>query len=154
MIVAGSAAFLLLASAPPQVGCNLPSHTDWIRAGMPKGEGRAVAQSLVHPVIVGLPRAVASLRSAPVRPLTADQAVTFAGPQLRAKLQQAGPGLKPYLIRAVYPTGYPSFDVRWHGDDLYVHGGGLGCAAFTNRPIIILLRRAPKRLFVAASAAL
>lgn len=116
-------------------------------------EGTAVDASLVHPVIHDLPRAQVMLRVHPVAPLEQAEVVRFTGPVAGVPSEQGG-WLRPYLVRAVLPTPNAILDVRWSGTSLHVAANGLGCAAFSNHPIIVYLERKPGDVFVTASAAL
>jgi len=151
--VIGSAALFLLGAAPLQSWCNLPAHASWMRPGTRNEGGRAVPASHIFPVVSGLSRSVESLRHRPIRLLDAAEAAKLGGTGIRTAMRGQR-RLRPYLVRAVYPTRHPTIAVRWYGDHLSVNSGGLGCFPFTNRPIIVLLNRAPKQLFVDAHAAL
>ena len=148
-----SAALLLLSATPAQGWCNLPTHTPWMRPGNRTQHGRAVPSSSLFPIVADVPRAVRSLHDRPVRLLGTAEAAKLGGTKVRTALQKHR-RLRPYLIRAVYSTRKPNITVRWQGDHLYVSSDGLGCFAFTNRPVIVLLGKAPKELFVQAHATL
>jgi len=97
-----------------------------------------------------VPVAIALLATEEAVKLTSEQVQRFAGEPGHL----GGSGTTPYLIRAVYPTASPSISVGWHGNDLYVFAGGLGCAPYEQHPIIVYLDWPPASVFVSASAAL
>lgn len=134
-----------------QSTCNRPTTNAWLNAPQSDWTGWTdVDASLVQQVSEDLPPAIALLATESAVPLTAEQVRRFTG----GSAHLGGSGTTPYLIRAVYPTANPSISVGWHGNDLHVFAGGLGCAPYVERPIIIYLDRSPARVFVSASAAL
>ena len=67
------------------------------------------------------------------------------------KLKLKKSRLKPYLIRAVFPSPNPEdLGVRWRGETLYVRASSYSCTRFTNHPIIVFLQRRPKAVKVKA----
>lgn len=151
-------AFLVLAvcaGATPsqsQPACTLPTVNEWLKQA-PATDWAGFAEldaSLVRQVSNDIPSAVALLANDGAVPLSSEQVQRFAG-------RPAGDvpsGTLAYLVRAVFPTGRPRVSVGWHKNDLHVFAGGLGCARYEKRPIIVYLGRRPDNVFVSASAAL
>lgn len=146
-------ALLLILVATPadaQFQCTEPTTNEWLLQPATSIDGETVAASRVRPVVSDLPLAIEALKNQPIILLSAKEAARFAGPDAADK----GARLKPYLVRAVFPSSRPRLDVRWSGKDLHISAAGLGCAPFTKHPVVIFLDRKPEKLFVTASAAL
>lgn len=135
-----------------QSACNQPTTNAWLKDNRQNDwtDWTDLDASLVKKVSNDVPAAVALLATEEAFQLTAEQVQRFAGEPAHL----GGSGTTPYLIRAVYPTASPSISVGWHGNDLYVFAGGLGCAPYEQHPIIAYLDRHPASVFVSASAAL
>ena len=145
----------LVASTGPapvtaQPGCAAPVSSAWLRPLPPPDKNVRVEPSRVHPVSRDLRAAVGMLRIQHVLELSQDDVVRFAG----VGMPRQPAGLRPYLVRAVFPTSNPQLEVRWNGIALHVSASGLGCAPFTDHPIIVFLERGPAAVFVMATAAL
>lgn len=132
-----------------QPACTLPTVNEWLKQA-PATDWAGFAEldaSLVRQVSNDIPSAVALLANDGAVPLYSEQVQRFAG-------RPAGDvpsGTLAYLVRAVFPTGRPRVSVGWY---LHVFAGGLGCARYESRPIIVYLGRRPNNVFVSASAAL
>jgi hypothetical protein len=136
------------AAAEAQFQCNEPTSNEWLNDGQSKGHDVPVQSSQVGQVSSDLMEAVSLLSAESAIRLDDRQVAEFTGRPSSSK------GHKPFLIRAVFPTGNPLVHVSWEGENLFVFAEGLGCFAYTKHPIIVLLDRPPKRVFVSASAAL
>lgn len=134
-----------------QPGCDAPADSDWLKPAAASTE-RALDPGLIRPVGRALPRAIALLATRSSVVLTAADVVAMTGVPTVPPPQDRT--LRPYLVRAVFPTDKPVLTVRWSGANLHVAAAGLGCAPFTRHPIIVFLDRAPADVFVTASAAL
>ncbi len=135
-----------------QSTCNQPTTNPWLKDNRQNDwtGWTDVDASLVQKVSNDIPAAIAVLATDGAVPLTEEQVRLFTGESAHL----GGSDTTPYLVRAVYPTAHPSISVGWHGNDLYVFAGGLGCAPYEEHPIIVYLDRSPARVFVSASAAL
>jgi hypothetical protein len=141
-------------AASAQSGCRYPTTNGWLSAAGRDGDFKAApAPVSTFPVVDGLPAAIVRLEAKPIEAISAAEAVQMAGPEISQALSQ-NTGLRPYLVRAVFPTARPSIKVERRGDDLTVFAAGLGCAPFTKHPLVILLDREPRRIAVAANSAL
>ena len=131
--------------------CSQPLTNAWLKdSHQADWTGRTdVDASLVQQVSHDIPAAIDLLATEGAVQLSAEEVRRFAGDLAPLR----GTGATPYLIRAVYPTAHPSISVGWHGNDLYVFAGGLGCAPYVQHPIIVYLIRPPASVFVSASAA-
>lgn len=138
--------------AGAQERCDHPTTNEWLRAS-PPADWRGITTVEVSPVLEvehEIASAVAKLEDVDAIPLTPDEMRQFTG-------EPAGDppsGTRPYLVRAVYPTSWPTLHVSWYGNELYVFAGGLGCAPFVKRPIIVYLDRPPHTVFTSARSAL
>jgi hypothetical protein len=120
-----------------------------LREGSSPSDGFAeIDRSRIHIVTRDLDAATARLSARSIVPLGRAQLSRFLGevPASPAK------GLRPYLVRAVFPVLNPVLGVRVQGSALTVLAGGLGCAPFVKHPIIVYLEREPVDVFVIASA--
>jgi hypothetical protein len=133
-----------------QSECKEPTSNEWLRQA-PAGKEQPVAGALVRPVTRKLPRAIALLSKESLVRLRDEEVLAFTGVTGASSAKR---GSRPYLVRAVYPTGNPQIQVSWSGYNLHVFAEGLGCAPFIKRPIVVFLRRKPKHVFVMASAVL
>lgn len=147
MIVASSPT---TAFAQPQ--CDASISSEWLRPPSDFRVDATIRGSLVLPVVRDVAAATAMLEKRAIVLLTPDGFVRFAGTVPMP--QGIDERLRPYLVRAVFPTLNPRLDVRWSGRDLHVFATGLGCSPFMNHPIIVFLDREPVGVFVMASAAL
>ena len=132
-----------------QSSCREPTTNAWLRQGPvadPSGF-MPIDESQVLNVSAGLEAATTLLMTADAVEITRLQARQFSG-------QSSLPGGTPYLVRAVFPNSHPAISVSWRGTDLYVFAGGLGCAPYEKRPIVVFLDRQPTQVFVSAAAAL
>jgi hypothetical protein len=140
-----------LAAAMVQITCTAQAANEWLRKGDSPGPGTQLSADRIRPVTQRVPQANAKLQRRSVALLTDAEIQKFTGqPSAKASDRR----LRAYLVRAVFPTGNPSLDVRWDGRRLDVFARGLGCAPFTKHPIIVFLERPPRQVFVRASAAL
>ncbi len=135
--------------ARAQPGCDAPVTSEWLKPPPAGGIGAAVERALVRPVTHDLPRAIAMLATRASVEIAPRDVVALSGPG-----ELPSGGLRPYLVRAVFPTAHPSLTLRWSGAGLHVAAAGLGCAPFSNHPVIVFLDRQPADVFVTASAAL
>lgn len=135
-----------------QSTCNQPTTNAWLRDNRQADwtGWTDIDASLVQQVSNDIPAAIALLATESAVQLIAEQVRRFAG----EPAQLRGSETTPYLVRAVFPPAHPSISVGWHGNDLYVFAGGLGCAPYVQHPIIVYLDRSPASVFVSASAAL
>jgi hypothetical protein len=142
---------LTTAPASAQFTCAVPTTNEWLKHGDGSGPSKQLSEGRVRPVTDRIADAVNKLEGPSVVALSDADLKRFIG-----QVSGAGssPGFHPYLVRAVYPTGNPSLDVRWNGKRLDVFARGLGCAAFVKHPIVVFLERRPRRVYVMASAAL
>ena len=150
-IAAGVASLALwVAPASAQYECSISTTNEWLTSGNHPSPETQLSDDRVHPVTQRLPQAIAKLeRRSAVRLSEADTR-DFLGASTRTTPRRS----RAYLVRAVYPTPYPRFWVKWDGTQLDVFAGGLGCAHFTKHPIIVFLERQPREVYVGASAAL
>ena len=139
-------------SAPvaSQDGCMWPTTNSWLRQGSITGDQVEVSHEHVRPVVRNMREAIALLSTRSTVPLTRQQVRQFVGPT--AKIGNLR--LRPYLVRAVFPSPNPTVGVSWNGGNLFVFAGGLGCAPYVKHPIVVFLDRSPKQVFVRATAAL
>lgn len=135
-----------------QSACTLPTTNEWLKQAPATDWARfaRVDASLVQQVSNDVPSAVALLANEDAVQLSPEQVQRFAG----RPPEDVPSGTAAYLVRAVFPTGRPSVSVGWYQNDLHVFAGGLGCAQYEKRPIIVYLGRHPHNVFVSASAAL
>lgn len=147
---------LVVSTAPATVSaqpaCEAPASSAWLRQSSGPATNVRVDPSRVHPVIRDLPVAIGMLSIEHALALSQHDAMRFAG--AGAGMPPPPDGLRPYLVRAVFPTANPQLDVRWSGSDLHVSAAGLGCAPFKDHPIVVFLERSPAAVFVMATAAL
>ena len=149
--------FLILAgfgsSAAAQYQCNLPTTNEWLRGEVYReGPDSEIGEDLIFPVSINLPRAIALLKKDSAVAMSVAQARQFAGPDLKLPVNRR---LKPYLVRAVFPSGDPTTGLSWGPHSrLRVFAEGLGCNLYVKHPIIVFLDRRPKQVFVVASGAL
>jgi len=151
------AAFVLLAltvvkPAFAHFKCDASTYDDWLEPTPKAQEGTKVDALLVRPVVSNLSQALSMLQKRNIASLTPDDVKMFLGSKAMPLIPDNR--LRPYLVRAVFPTSYPSLEIQLKGDDLYVFAGGLGCVAFSKHPIIVFLDHQPAHVFVRASAAL
>ena len=139
------------ATVPGHSTCTAPPSNEWLRRGNGSGPVEELPASQVRPVTQHLDEAIEKLERRSVLLLSDAEAARFSGKENATGLRHK---LRPYLVRAVYPTGNPSLHVTWNGHRLDVFAGGLGCAPFAKHPIVVFLERRPRELFVMASAAL
>lgn len=135
-----------------QFRCDAPSHDEWMTPWVARdGESPIAAASIVtiDPATAG--EAIGLLQSSAAVELDSAQFAHFAGAGSNAR---PGPGEKPYLVRAVFPSPNAIVEASWFGDVLRVSAGALGCAPFLKHPVILLLNRVPVTVDVQASAAL
>ena len=112
-----------------------------------------LSRSRITPVTVHLSEAVARLNDRDAVELTSSEAATFIGSANPPSLAENGaPPLRPWLVRAVFPTFNPLLDAAWKGDKLVVFADGLGCAPFVKHPVVVWLDRAPASVIVIATA--
>lgn len=138
-----------------QSSCTEPTTSEWLKQPPRSSEPTTVVDtSQVHPVTQELPRAVKMLENHSIVPLEPMDVIQVGGGDVATLRQEQGRQLRPYLVRAVFPTPSPKLDVRWSGSSLQVFAGGLGCAPFAKHPIIVFLHHQPTQVFVMASAAL
>jgi hypothetical protein len=145
------AAVVFAAPATAQYSCSSPTTNEWLTKGDHPSPEAQLSDERVLPVTQRVPEAIAKLESrsairlgeTEVRHFTEESSARISNHKLRA-----------YLVRAVFPTPHPRFWVKWDGVRLDVFAGGLGCAPFTKHPIIVLLERRPREVYVGASAAL
>jgi hypothetical protein len=145
------AAVVFAAPATAQYSCSIPTTNEWLTKGDHPSPEAQLSDERVLPVTQRVPEAIAKLESrsairlgeTEVRHFTEESSARISNHKLRA-----------YLVRAVFPTPHPRFWVKWDGVRLDVFAGGLGCAPFTKHPIIVLLERRPREVYVGASAAL
>jgi hypothetical protein len=140
-------------SAAAQFECNLPTTNEWLWGEVyQEGPDLEIAPNRVFTVSRNLRGAIALLKRKPAVALTAAEARRFAGNSLKVP---AGRSLRPYLVRAVFPSEDPTIEVSWgRGDRLRVFTEGLGCNPHEKYPIVVFLDRKPKHVFVTTSAAL
>lgn len=135
--------------AAAQQTCNASTQSDWLTSRpWTGGETSEIDRRLVHPVETGLDSAIAMLAVEDAAELTADDLSRFGV----AAADEAG--LRPYLVRAVFPTANPYLTAAWSGDTLHVFAAGLGCFPFAKHPVVVFLPRRPTGVRVGASAAL
>lgn len=135
-----------------QTQCRASMKNEWLRKPAAWQDGAEVDGSLVRPVKRNISTAVAMLEKRDSVDLTQSNVVKFLG---GADVPPSTDGhLRPYLVRAVFPTPAPTLKVSWSGNDLHVFAGGLGCFVFTKQPIVLFLDREPTSIYVMASAAL
>ena len=139
------------ATVTGQSACTAPTSNEWLRQGNGSGPVKELPASQVRPVARHLEEAIAKLETRSVVLLSDAEARKFSGEE---NATGSRPKLRPYLVRAVYPTGNPTLHVAWNGHRLDVFAGGLGCAPFAKHPIVVFLERRPREVFVMASAAL
>lgn len=136
-----------------QFQCDATTRNEWLASPSNVDEGEKIDPALVRPISSNIKRAIALLGDRSAIPLTHGQLVEFMGTKASETIPP-GDQYHAYLVRAVFPTGRPTLNVRWSGNDLHVFAAGLGCAPFTKHPVIVFLTREPARVFVTASAAL
>jgi hypothetical protein len=154
LIIAPSLLAASLAVAPlgdSQFQCKQPAANEWLKQGTYKGPGPQVSSDFIRPVTKDLPGAISLLKKRSAIRLSEKNLGRFVGRDFRWTQDRR---LKPYLVRAVFPSGNPMVGADWDGDDLYVFAGGLGCAAYKKHPVVMFLGRKPKRVFVRAMSAL
>jgi hypothetical protein len=137
------------AAATAQDQCTLPTTNEWLAQASSGAPATQVEADKVVPVSKNITKAVARLRDHSVVPLGTREMQEFIDLPTSPSA-----GLRPYLVRAVFPTANPSLDLRWDGVRLDVFAGGLGCAPYVKHPVVVFLERQPKHVFVMASAAL
>jgi hypothetical protein len=140
--------------AVAQSTCHSRTPDEWLRQGTFKGPGVDVSADVIRPVHKNLSRAILLLRNRDAIVLTKADLKTFGLDRSFWWIQDRR--LRPYLVRAVFPSPNPSpmLGADWDGDDLYVFAGGLGCLNYTKHPIVVFLDRKPRRVFVTAMSAL
>lgn len=121
-----------------------PTDGDWRAAG-------ALDPRLVMMVSLDVAAEAAELLvKSDAIPISAAQVLRFVG----AEPGDMPANMRPYLVRAVFPSPNARVTVERLDDDLNVFAGGLGCFPYKKRPVIVYLDRAPDRVFVSAAAAL
>ena len=152
MMVLRIAAVAAIASAAPaaaQYQCTAPTSNSWLRQAPASTPETRIDDRFVRPVTRALPHAVAMLKKQALIRLSERDVKRFTGTVI-----PSDQSLRPYLVRAVFPTATPNLELSWGGSSLHVFAAGLGCAPFTKHPIVVFLDRKPHRVFVMASAAL
>jgi hypothetical protein len=97
-----------------------------------------------------LPTAIERLEAKTFVQLSEDEAAYFAGPHYRRQ-----PGTEPYLVRAVFWNYTGDFALLLEDGCLYVGHHSLGHVdGETKLPLIVNLKRAPKKVHTYLSAAL
>lgn len=133
-------------------GCDVPRTNAWLRAPAPM-DWTGIELVDVLPVLV-----VSHDMQAALSQLSVDEAVQITPAQVQRFTggpAQANPaGTNAYLIRAVFPTPRPGVKVGWYRDDLHVFAGGLGCAPYERRAVIVYLDRSPREVYVSAMSAM
>lgn len=115
----------------------------WLKSGRSVPGTPQLENERIIRVTRNVPRAVHMLASRPSARLTNDQLKLFTG----AGPNSEGPNLHPYLVRSVGASDVAF--VRWDGITLEVTGVAMGeCPDLTNRPIVVLLERLPRQIFV------
>lgn len=147
LLILASAAHAQPASG--QFKCDAPTTNKWLLPLVGSGKNEEVDVALVYPVQKDVERAIGLLDNQSAIPLTPAQLTEFG-----VKASSYASARRAYLVRAVYPVPRPKLAVSWVGKDLHVFANGLGCAPFVKRPLVILLDRKPRRVFVTAAAAL
>jgi hypothetical protein len=147
--------FLVLATtatepATAQFTCALPTSSEWLKQGDSSGPVKQLGEKRVRPVSAHQAGAVAKLVRRSAVLLTEAEVRKFTGEPSSISDR----ALRGYLVRAVYPTANPALDVIWDGTRLDVFASGLGCAAYVKHPIVVFIKRPPRRVYVMASAAL
>ena len=152
LCIASFASSFAIAQAIGQPDCPYPATSDWLSnfdgsnfPDKPLADGRVLV------VTNDINEAIEMLAGRSVLPLGDAQVRKFTGKSFDALRQRT---LRPYLVRAVFPTSSPDLEVAWDGRLLAVFAGGLGCSPYWKRPIIVLLEREPVQVHVSASAAL
>lgn len=136
-------------SAPAQVACDAPSANAWLQSGPAVPETGPHIVVPVAPVERDMSRAILALERKPVIALRPADVTRFGvTPPVLA------PGVKPYLVRAVYPAARPHITAGLDKMVLRIHAAGMGCAPFLKHPVIVWLAQPPKTLVVTADAAL
>jgi hypothetical protein len=151
---AALAILILTASGPgyAQFKCDASTSSKWLHSPAGFKDGSVIPKSLIQVVDRHFAKASAMLDRRPYAALRADQVTQFVGDAAFSK--RATSEFHPYLVRAVFPTPNSNLELRWVGDDLHVEAAGLGCAPFSNRPIVVFLNRRPASVFVIAAGAL
>jgi hypothetical protein len=135
-----------------QFRCDAPTANEWATRAPPGfREAPPIAPGNIQIVRLNVAEAAAELSTQPVRALTPVEAGRLIG----AEAPPGSQGLRPFLVRAVFPVENPILTAAWmEGDRLVVVADGLGCAPYVKRPLVLWLDRVPTGLFVVATAAL
>ncbi|MNS43312.1 hypothetical protein D3C72_757100 [compost metagenome] len=151
-LVASCVLAVCIATPDQSKACNLPATNEWLQRPPPTDGAsfKQVDASLVWEVTNDAQGAVAALTTEAVVEISREQVRHFAGEAAGS----AAPNGVAYLVRAVFPSRWPSVRVEWSENDLHVFAGGLGCFRYEKHPVIVYLNRRPANVFVSASAAL
>ena len=131
--------------------CLQSATNEWLRQSpvMDSSSFSQLDASRVHIVSHDVPAAIALLASEGAVLIGPETVEQFTG---RPRAETPA-GTSAYLVRAVFPTSWPTVGVDLSGDDLHVFAGGLGCAPYRKNPLIVFLDRKPGEIFVMASSA-
>lgn len=141
----------MTSAACAQYACNAPTTNSWLTPVDGGQQGKFLAASCIAVVQTNLEAAVAMLETQSAIPLDNAGVAALTGLQPGDAAQN---GLKPFLVRAVYPVRQPRLELRWIGARLDVSASGLGCARFVKHPLVVWLEQLPYEVHVHASAAL
>ena len=151
-----STMFAASRTASPRT-CNEPTENEWLTARSAVSAQTFSAKKFTLPsnriliVESDLEEAVARLQKPTVIPLKAREVRKFTG----RSFEYAGrANLKPYLVRAVFPTSNPRISVTGYGEVTEVAAAGLGCHPYLKHPLVLFLKHPLQKLIVSAHAAM
>ncbi|WP_156351291.1 hypothetical protein [Sphingomonas sp. Leaf25] len=149
LVPSGCAA--LTSADPEQADCLIPASHRWENDPPPAfADAVEIDRSQVRAVVRNVPDAVQALALRSAMPLSNAKAARFTD----TTHPPAGAGLRPYLIRAVYPNAKPVLSVSRYRRSVLVSAYALGCAPFVGHPVVVFLPFTPNGVYVEASAAL
>ena len=147
----GGLVVLAAAPAPAQYPCTIPATNEWLSKGDRSESEKKLDGDRIRPVTEHISESITKLLSHSVLSLSVADVKYFTGKPSASDFDSR---LRPYLVRAVYPTSDPAFDVRWDGRRLDVVTEGLGCEPYVKHPVVVFLERPPQEVYVMAFSAL
>lgn len=115
------------------------------------GDGSPISEnSYWQTQVTTLPMAIRELDNYIIVALSDEDARFYAGPHYKKQL-----GMHPYLVRGVFWNYTGDFSLFWRDGELFVSHSSLGhIRGETKLPLIINLKRTPKRVYTYMGSAL
>jgi len=135
----------------PMPTCDEPSSTEWIWVGTWTGEVVEIEPTKFSAVGRHLDVAIQRLEDSSAIRISPEEVNNYL---FESQVPALSENEFYILVRAVFPGGGPHISVGWLGDDLAVSTASLGCAAYSNHPLVVVVDRMPVQVHVSALSAL